>query len=87
MTRFAVRGSPADFDEWAALGNPGWAFDDVLPYFRRLEADVDFGDRPWHGDIGPIPVNRYFEIEPTDVHSAAVAAAASCRISIDRGSQ
>ena len=72
LTRFAVRGSSADFDEWAALGNAGWAFDDVLPFFRRLEPDVDFGDRPWHGDHGPIPVNRYRDLEMTDVHDAAI---------------
>jgi choline dehydrogenase-like flavoprotein len=49
MTRFAVRGSPADFDEWAALGDSGWAFRELLPYFRRLESDAEFGDEPWHG--------------------------------------
>jgi choline dehydrogenase-like flavoprotein len=59
VTRFAPRGSPADYDEWAALGNAGWSFDDVLPYFRHLEADADFGDTPWHGDSGPMPVRRY----------------------------
>src|SRR5919199_5499325 len=32
-----VRGSRADFDEWAALGNTGWGYDDVLPYFKRME--------------------------------------------------
>ncbi|HVS48991.1 MAG TPA: GMC family oxidoreductase N-terminal domain-containing protein, partial [Candidatus Dormibacteraeota bacterium] len=37
VTRFTPRGSPADYDEWAALGNDGWGFDDVLPYFKRLE--------------------------------------------------
>ena len=45
LTRFAVRGARADYDEWAAIGNPGWAFEDVLPYFMRLETDTDFGDR------------------------------------------
>jgi choline dehydrogenase len=45
---FALRGSPADYDRWQALGNPGWSFADVLPAFRRLEADADFHDE-WHG--------------------------------------
>ena len=36
LTRFAVRGAPADFDAWAARGNPGWSWDDVLPLFRRI---------------------------------------------------
>ena len=43
IVRFALRGSPADYDEWEALGNAGWGFDGVLPYLRRLEADLDFG--------------------------------------------
>src|SRR5579859_4848963 len=59
LTRFAVRGHPTDFDAWAARGNPGWTFSEVLPTFRRLEADADFGDKPWHGASGPIVVNRY----------------------------
>jgi choline dehydrogenase len=74
VTRFAVRGSSADYDEWAALGNPGWGFEDVLPYFKRLEADTDFGDQPWHGDRGPIPVDRYLRFEPTDIGTAALQA-------------
>ena len=59
MTRFALRGSTADYDEWAALGNPGWGFEDVLPYFMRLEADADFGHHPWHGGRGRLPITRY----------------------------
>jgi choline dehydrogenase len=74
VTRFAVRGSPADYDEWAALGNAGWGFEDVLPYFKRLEADADFGDQPWHGDSGPIQIDRYRELQPTDIGAAALQA-------------
>jgi choline dehydrogenase len=76
VTRFGVRGSPYDYDGWAALGNKGWSFDDVLPYFTRIETDVDFGQEPWHGDRGPIPVNRYLQDELTDVHGAATEAVA-----------
>jgi choline dehydrogenase len=74
ITRFAMRGSPADFEEWAALGNPGWGWDDVLPYFRRLETDLQFGDRPWHGDSGPIPITRYPDVDDTPVHAAMIEA-------------
>jgi choline dehydrogenase len=74
LTRFAVRGAAADFDAWAAKGNPGWSFADVLPAFRRLEADADYGDRPWHGDRGPIPISRYLDHEPTEIHAAALGA-------------
>ena len=74
LTRFAVRGSPADYDAWAGLGSPGWGFTDVLPYFRRLEADADFGDQPWHGDAGPIPVSRYPSVGLTEAGAAGLAA-------------
>jgi 5-(hydroxymethyl)furfural/furfural oxidase len=52
VTRFTPRGSPAEYDQWAALGNEGWGFDAVLPYFKRLESDTDFGDEPWHDRHG-----------------------------------
>ena len=51
-----VRGQPGDFDDWAAAGNPGWAWQDVLPYFRKLE-DHDFGASEFHGAGGPVHVS------------------------------
>lgn len=61
----ALRGVPADYDEWAALGNPGWSWREVLPYFRRLEDDQDEGG-DLHGRGGPIPIRRwtYEELGP-----------------------
>ena len=56
--QIAIRGIPDDYEDWAALGAHGWGWTDVLPYFRKLETDVDFGARPYHGDSGPIPVYR-----------------------------
>ena len=47
-----VRGQPQDFDDWAALGNPGWGWDDVLPYFKKAE-DHDLGASAYHGAGGP----------------------------------
>lgn len=49
------RGQAADFDEWAALGNPGWGWADVLATYRRME-DHDLGTGPWHGAGGPLHV-------------------------------
>ena len=49
----ANRGLPRDYDEWRDLGARGWAWDDVLPYFRKLETDLDF-EGPLHGSDGPI---------------------------------
>ncbi len=47
-----VRGQRHDFDDWAELGNPGWGWDDVLPYFIKSE-DHDHGASEWHGSGGP----------------------------------
>jgi len=74
LTRFAVRGAAADFDAWAANGNTGWTFEEVLPAFRRLEADVEYGTLPWHGDHGPLPITRYLDHEPSEIHAAALRA-------------
>jgi choline dehydrogenase len=74
LTRFAVRGAAADFDAWAARGNPGWTFAEVLPTFRRIESDAEFGDRPWHGAGGPIPITRYPRARASAIHAAALEA-------------
>jgi choline dehydrogenase len=54
----AVRGMPDDYDAWAARGCAGWSWADVLLHFVRLESDADFGDREYHGNAGPIPIER-----------------------------
>ncbi|WP_250529728.1 GMC family oxidoreductase N-terminal domain-containing protein [Caballeronia sp. ATUFL_F1_KS4A] len=54
----ANRGLPRDYDEWAANGADGWAWRDVLPYFRKLERDVDFPGGEMHGSDGPVPIRR-----------------------------
>lgn len=53
----ALRGAPGDYDEWSGRGNPGWSFSEVLPFFRLLERDADFGG-DWHGRDGPLPIRR-----------------------------
>ena len=58
----ANRGSPEDYDGWAAAGAAGWNWQSVLPYFRRLESDLDFGG-PFHGSDGPISISRVLEGE------------------------
>ena len=51
-----VRGHPTDFDDWRAAGNPGWGWQDVLPYFRKLE-DHEWGADEYHGAGGPVHVS------------------------------
>lgn len=56
--QFAFRGVPWDYDQWRQDGAEGWGWDDVLPYFRKLETDLDFGDSQLHGSHGPLPLRR-----------------------------
>ncbi|HET9170526.1 MAG TPA: GMC family oxidoreductase N-terminal domain-containing protein [Actinospica sp.] len=63
-TSLAVRPGPVEFEEWTERGNTGWTWEEVLPYFNRVEDDLDYGQdsaRPeaYHGSGGPIPVWRW----------------------------
>jgi 5-(hydroxymethyl)furfural/furfural oxidase len=71
--QLANRGAPTDYDEWEARGAPGWSWKDVLPYFKKVERDLDF-DGPFHGKDGRIPVRRIPQ-EHWTRHSQAVAEA------------
>jgi len=53
----ANRGSPQDYDEWGSLGCAGWSWQECLPYFKKLERDLDIED-DFHGSQGPFPVRR-----------------------------
>jgi len=57
MGMVALRGTADDYDEWERLGAAGWNWQEVLPYFRKLESDRDFAGEA-HGDAGPIPIRR-----------------------------
>jgi choline dehydrogenase len=73
---FALRGWPADYDEWAGGGSPGWSFADLLPVFRAIESDADFGGR-WHGSRGPVPIRRPAAGELSPLQRAFADAAAA----------
>ena len=57
--QLANRGAPADFEEWVSRGARGWGWADVLPYYKKVERDMDF-EGPLHGREGRIPVRRIF---------------------------
>jgi 5-(hydroxymethyl)furfural/furfural oxidase len=57
MGMVAYRGTPDDYAEWEAHGAAGWGWNDVLPYYRKLENDLDF-DGDLHGKNGPVPIRR-----------------------------
>ena len=75
--QLANRGTPDDYDEWAARGAAGWDWQSVLPYFRKLESDLDFKG-PLHGNDGPIAISRVPEGDwPGFTRAAAEAFAAA----------
>jgi len=66
------RGHPTDFDDWAAAGNPGWSYREVLPYFLRSENNEAYPDSPYHGQGGPM--NVIFIRRPNPMTPAFLAA-------------
>jgi choline dehydrogenase len=67
-----IRGNPLDFDHWNYLGNDGWSYQDVLPYFRKSE-DYEGGASEYHGAGGPMQVTDLHD--PTEVAQAFVSGA------------
>jgi 5-(hydroxymethyl)furfural/furfural oxidase len=71
--QLANRGAPTDYGMWVERGAKGWGWDDVLPYFKKVERDEDIDDA-WHGKDGHIPVRRIPEKHWTGfAHAAAKA--------------
>ena len=68
-----IRGHRSDFDNWAYNGCPGWSYDDVLPYFKRLEAQED-DTNPTAGHSGPIPVTNAGKHGPNPTSAAFIEA-------------
>ncbi|WP_404369083.1 GMC family oxidoreductase [Marinobacter sp.] len=62
-----IRGHRKDYDHWAELGNTGWSFDDVLPWFKRSECNHDI-DNDWHGREGPLSVSGLRSDNPFQQH-------------------
>ncbi len=69
-----VRGQPEDFDHWAQLGNRGWSWDDVLPYFKKAE-NWEGEANEWRGKGGPLFTSPMTDIPPL------------CRAAIEAGQQ
>lgn len=72
---FWVHGDPAEYDHWRALGNEGWGYRDVLPYFQRMETYAS-GDPQVRGRSGPLTITEYSPRDPlTDAFLRACAEA------------
>ncbi|MGP8122121.1 MAG: GMC family oxidoreductase [Xanthobacteraceae bacterium] len=74
-----IRGHRADYDGWAALGNTGWSYADVLPYFKRSEDNADFNGA-YHGQGGPLKVGRLRSDNP--IHEVYLQAAREAQFRI-----
>ncbi|RNJ64516.1 MAG: FAD-binding protein [Porphyrobacter sp. IPPAS B-1204] len=77
-----IRGNRWDYDNWAAQGCDGWAYDDVLPYFKRAEANERGGD-DFHGDGGPLFVEDQKHANPSSTAFVEAAAALQLRTNPD----
>ncbi|MEP7330173.1 MAG: GMC family oxidoreductase N-terminal domain-containing protein [Betaproteobacteria bacterium] len=75
-----IRGQREDFDGWAALGNRGWGYEDMLPWFRKAEHQVRGGDA-YHGVDGPLWVSDLAEHHP--LCEAFIASAQHCGIPVN----
>jgi 5-(hydroxymethyl)furfural/furfural oxidase len=73
MGMAALRGLPADYDDWARAGASGWSWRDVLPYFLRIERDLDYAG-PLHGSDGPVTIRRHLAAQWPPFSAAAAAA-------------
>ena len=60
-----VRGNPRDYDHWAETGAKGWAWADVLPFFKRIETYAEGADE-WRGGDGPVRVERQSGLHPIE---------------------
>src|SRR5258708_22554763 len=68
------RAHPSDFARWTARGLSGWSYEDVLPYYKKMETD-DHGDPSLHGHSGPVRVRRVDYSEMTPPHAAFIETA------------
>jgi choline dehydrogenase-like flavoprotein len=77
-----IRGHRTDYDHWASLGNTGWSYADVLPYFKRSEDNADF-DGAYHGKGGPLHVNKLRSDNPVQEMFLQAAREAQFRVRDD----
>ena len=73
-----IRGQPADYDHWCDLGNSGWGWNDLLPYFVKLESNPDLGANQLHGTGGPLDVSSIRQKD--ELIEAIIAAAQACGV-------
>ena len=83
-----IRGQSQDYDGWRQMGNPGWAWEDVLPYFKRSE-NFERGPNEFHGGGGPLHVSEVSETHPVSdaVIEAGIQAGIPYKSDVNTGDQ
>ena len=71
---YYVRARVEDFDRWVAAGNDQWSWEKVLPFYKKAERDLRYGETAVHGGSGPVPVNRTAPSQYSDLGRALSAA-------------
>ena len=71
---YFIRARKEDFERWSADGNDEWSYENVLPFYKKLEADLQYGDTAVHGGIGPVKVTRPPQDHPATLAFRAAAA-------------
>lgn len=84
---YFIRARTQDFQRWSEGGNTEWAWDKVLPLYRKLERDLDFGEGAVHGGSGPMPVARPSQEHPVTVAFGRAAAELGFAVEPDKNSQ
>ena len=74
-----IRGQREDYDGWSAMGNNGWSYDEVLPYFKRSEHKAEGAD-DWHGYGGPLWVENFADDQKMDLADIFIEASIQCDI-------
>ena len=83
---YFIRARTQDFQRWSEGGNTEWAWEKVLPVYRKLERDLDFGEGAVHGGSGPMPVARPPQGHPVTVAFARAAAELGFAVEPDKNS-
>ena len=84
---YFIRARTQDFLRWSRAGNAEWAWEKILPLYRKLERDLDFGEGAVHGGSGPMPVARPPQDHPVTVAFARAAAELGFAVEPDKNSQ
>lgn len=84
---YFIRAPKQDFDRWSSGGNDEWAWDKVLPFYRKLENDLQFGHTEEHGRLGPMTVSRPRQDHPVTIAFASAVRELGFPLEPDKNSQ